>query len=42
MKAAKKPAYVVVGRDARTGRFIAVATAKRRKGTAVVERLRRR
>lgn len=32
----------LVGRDAKTGRFIPVAVAKRRKGTAVVQRLRRK
>jgi hypothetical protein len=37
-----KARYQVVGRDARTGRFIPVAVAKRRKGTAVVQRLRRK
>jgi hypothetical protein len=40
MKAKKREQ--IVGRDARTGRFIPVAIAKRRKGTAVVQRLRRK
>lgn len=33
---------VQVGRDARTGRFISVAEARRRKATAVVETVRRK
>jgi hypothetical protein len=42
MKAAKKRVHVVVGRDARTGRFIPLAVARRRKSCSVVERVRRK
>ena len=38
---AKKPTTYKVGRDARTGHFIPVDVAQRRKSTAVVETIKR-
>ncbi len=40
--ARKKSTTTKVGRDARTGRFIPVKEAKRRKSTAVVETIKRK
>lgn len=37
----KKKKTVKIGRDARTGKFIPVKTAQRRKSTAVVETIKR-
>jgi len=37
----KKPKTYQVGRDARTGRFIPVKTAQKRKATAVVVTMKR-
>jgi hypothetical protein len=37
----KKAKTYKVGRDARTGRFIPVKTAQKRKATAVVETMKR-
>ena len=41
-KKKRKTVTVKVGRDARTGRFIPVKTARRRKSTAVVETIKRK
>ena len=40
--AKKKQTPIKVGRDAKTGRFIPVEEAKRRKSTAVVETIKRK
>lgn len=40
--ARKKTTTTKVGRDARTGKFIPVKEAQRRKNTAIVETIRRR
>ena len=39
---AKKGGTYKVGRDAKTGRFIPVKTARRRKATAVVETMKKK
>lgn len=39
---AKKGGAYKVGRDAKTGRFIPVKTAQRRKATAVVETMKKK
>ena len=40
--AGKKSSTRKVGRDAKTGRFIPVKVAKRRKSTAIVQTIRRK
>ena len=39
---ARKTNTTKIGRDAKTGRFIPVKTAERRKATAVVETIRKK
>lgn len=39
---ARKKSTTKIGRDAKTGRFIPVKTAERRKATAVVETIRKK
>ena len=40
--ASKKSTTTKIGRDAKTGKFIPVKEARRRKSTAIVETIRRR
>lgn len=40
--ASKKSTNTKIGRDAKTGKFIPVKEARRRKSTAIVETIRRR
>lgn len=40
--ARKKSTTIKVGRDAKTGRFVPVKEAKRRKSTAIVQTIRRK
>lgn len=39
---AKKGTERKIGRDAKTGRFISIETAKRKRSTAVVETIRKK
>jgi hypothetical protein len=40
--ARKRSTTIKVGRDAKTGRFIPVKEAKRRKSTAIIQTIRRK